>query len=601
MASNSNVVRLSNITSLSWDDCRLLVESVVDYAIFMLDAEGHVTTWNIGAEKIKGYTADEIIGQHFSKFFTREDIEGGKPERELELAIRQGRFEDENWRVRKDGTRFWANVVITALRDEGGKLRGFGKVTRDLTARRAVEEELRRAEQRFHQLIDAVIDYAIFLLDPSGRVATWNSGAHRLKGYAADEIIGKEFSNFYTPEDRAAGKPARILEAVRRDGRYEDEGWRVRKDGSRFWANVVITSLRGDGGELLGFAKVTRDLTERRRAEEELRRSEERFRLLVENAGDYAIYMLDAEGHVTTWNRGAERMKGYAAPEVMGKSFSMFFPDEDVATGKPARELVVAKRQGRFEDEGWRVRKDGTRFWVHAVLTALRNVHGDLVGYAKITRDLTTKKATEEAERRVLVEQAARQTAEAAEQKVRESEARYRALSQRLEIVLEGVADGITVEDQMGRVVYANTAAARICGFSTVAELMATPSGDVVARFEIWDADDRPFPLEDLPARRVLAGEVGANAVLRIRARSSRREWWVRIRASAVLSAEGTPDLAISIWHDVTNERREDRQTKYLADATAALGGSLDEGEMLSRLASGLVSRAWRIGARSTS
>ena len=153
------------VSTPSWDDYRLLVDSVVDYAIFLLDLEGRVTTWNPGAKLIKGYQAEEIIGQHFSRFYPAEDVVAGKPARELDIAAREGRVEDEGWRVRKDGTRFWASVVITALRDDAGRLRGFGKVTRDMTARKAAEERARRAEQKFHHLVDAVIDYAIFVLD----------------------------------------------------------------------------------------------------------------------------------------------------------------------------------------------------------------------------------------------------------------------------------------------------------------------------------------------------------------------------------------------------------------------------------------------------
>ncbi len=250
------------------EDYRLLVDSVTDYAIFLLDVAGHVRTWNTGAQRIKGYEAEEIVGQHFSKFYPPEDIASGKPQNELEIARQVCRVEDEGWRIRKDGTRFWANVVITALWDEAGQLRGYGKVTRDMTARRASEEELRRAEQRFHQLVDAVQDYSIFMLDPGGHVATWNPGARKTKGYEPSEIIGQHFSVFYTPEDRAQGRPGQILDAVRRDGRYEEEGWRVRKDGTRFWANIVLSVLRDESGQPIGFAKVTRDLTGRRRAEE---------------------------------------------------------------------------------------------------------------------------------------------------------------------------------------------------------------------------------------------------------------------------------------------------------------------------------------------
>ena len=246
---------------------QLLVESVQDYAIFALDISGHILNWNAGARRIKGYTRDEVVGRHFSIFYPADDLAAHRPERELETAARNGRVEVEGWRVRKDGTRFWANVVITALRDDMGLLVGFAKVTRDLTDRRRAEEILRDSEERFRLLVQSVRDYGIFMLDPEGRIASWNEGAQRLKGYTAGEIIGRHFSTFYPPEDVAAGKPAWELEVAVAEGRVEDEGWRVRKDGTRFWANVVITALRNDKGVLVGFTKVTRDLTERREAE----------------------------------------------------------------------------------------------------------------------------------------------------------------------------------------------------------------------------------------------------------------------------------------------------------------------------------------------
>ncbi|MCC8364292.1 PAS domain S-box protein [Lysobacter sp. A6] len=244
---------------------RRLVEEVPDYAIFMLDAEGCVRTWNTGAERIKGYTGDEIIGRHFSVFYPQERIDAGWPQHELRVAAEVGQFEDEGWRVRKDGTQFWANVVITRVLDDHGDLLGFSKITRDLTARRRQEELLRRSEERFRLLIEGVRDYAIFMLDPEGHVASWNAGAQQTKGYGADEILGRHFSTFYPPEIARSGWPQRELEIALEEGRCEDEGWRVRKDGSRFWASVVITALRDEHGKHIGFSKVTRDLTDRRR------------------------------------------------------------------------------------------------------------------------------------------------------------------------------------------------------------------------------------------------------------------------------------------------------------------------------------------------
>jgi PAS domain S-box-containing protein len=248
---------------------RLLVDRVVDYAIFLLTPDGHVASWNKGAERLKGYRAAEIIGHSFERFYPPEARAAGRPARLLAIARAEGRVEDEGWRVRKDGTRFWADVVITALRDDSGQLVGFAKVTRDLTERRAAEEQLRQSEERFRTLVASVKDYAIFLLSPEGRILTWNEGAARIKGYAPDEIIGQSFERFYTAEDRAAGLPARLLATARAEGRVEHEGWRVRKDGSRFWADVVITALTNPEGQPIGFAKVTRDLTERRQAEQE--------------------------------------------------------------------------------------------------------------------------------------------------------------------------------------------------------------------------------------------------------------------------------------------------------------------------------------------
>jgi len=255
---------------------RLMVEAVRDYAIFVLDPTGRVASWSAGAERLKGWKADEIIGRHFSTFYTEEDRARRHPQAELRQAIAEGRYEEEGWRVRKDGSRFWANVVITAIFDETGRHVGFTKVTRDATARKVAEDALRQSEERFRLLVENVRDYAIFMLDAEGRIASWNAGAERIKGYRADEIIGRHFSVFYPAEDAAAGRPEEELRVARREGRYEEEGWRVRKDGSLFWASVVLTAIHDDKQQLRGFAKVTRDLTERRRMEQEARAAERR-------------------------------------------------------------------------------------------------------------------------------------------------------------------------------------------------------------------------------------------------------------------------------------------------------------------------------------
>jgi PAS domain S-box-containing protein len=259
------------------DPFRLLVQSIVDYAIYMLDPDGKVTSWNAGAERIKGFQADEIVGQHFSRFYTDEDRKAGLPATVLETARREGKFEGEGWRVRKDGSRFWASVVIDRINGADGELIGFAKITRDLTATREAQHTLLEAERRFRILVQGVTDYAIYMLDPKGHVTNWNPGAERIKGYAPDQIIGEHFSRFYTPEDRDAGVPKKALETARETGRYEAEGWRMRKDGTRFWASVVIDAIRGDDGELIGFAKITRDMSEKREAQLQLEESREQL------------------------------------------------------------------------------------------------------------------------------------------------------------------------------------------------------------------------------------------------------------------------------------------------------------------------------------
>jgi PAS domain S-box-containing protein len=257
------------------------------------------------------------------------------------------------------------------------------------------QEELEQNEERFKLLVESVRDYAIFMLNPDGVVLTWNAGAERFKGYRADEIIGQHFSRFYTPEALAQKLPEQELKTAREVGVFEDEGWRVRKDGTLFWANVVITAMRNAQGEFIGFAKITRDLTERRAHEEDLRRSEERFRLLVEGVGEYAIFMLDPNGRVATWNVGAERIKGYKPHDIIGQHFSIFYPSEAKESGWPDHELREATEKGSFVDTGWRIRKDGTRFWANVTITALRDAAGRLIGYAKLTMDLTDAKRAE--------------------------------------------------------------------------------------------------------------------------------------------------------------------------------------------------------------
>ncbi|WP_187263920.1 PAS domain-containing sensor histidine kinase [Pontibacter beigongshangensis] len=411
MNSDLNILpTTTQAASTTEDHFRFLIEQVTDYAIFLLDTTGHIVSWNAGARIIKQYEPEEIIGKHFSVFYTAEAKAEDYPGMELKEARAKGRFEDEGWRVRKDGSVFWANVIITTLYNDQKEFIGFSKVTRNLSERKKAEDdlykfidELKESEERFRLLIEGVSDYAIFMLDPAGNVATWNEGARKMKGYESEEIIGRFFSKFYSREAVLQGFPEFELTQARTHGRFEDEGWRYRKDGSAFWANTVLTAMYNSEKEFIGFSKITRDLTERKKLEQqlyrindELKESEEKTQLLINSVKDYAIMMLNVEGYIMSWNTGAERMKGYSAKEITGKHFSVFYSREAREEGFPQFELSKAIEKGHFEDEGWRIRKDGTAFWANVTISPIYNPNNRLLGFAKITRDLTERRRNEE-------------------------------------------------------------------------------------------------------------------------------------------------------------------------------------------------------------
>lgn len=400
------------------DQLRLLVQGTKDYAIFMLDPQGRVVTWNAGAERLKGYRAEEIIGQHFSRFYPPEALDRGWPEHELRVATAEGRFEDEGWRLRKDGSQFWANVVITALRDEQGRLRGFSKVTRDLTLRKRAEESLRQSEEKFRLLVDNVKDYAIFLLDPQGNVASWNRGAERLTRYKADEIIGQHFSRFYPQEAIDRGWPAHELKVATREGRFEDEGWRLRKDGTRFWANVVITALKDDHGGPRGFSKITRDLTQRKKAEEDARRlleestarrvaeenakliqeQRERLHVTLSSIGD-AVISTDAEGRVDFLNPIAQALVGWSEKEARNRTLGEVFHIVNEETRQPVENPALkALQEGvvvGLANHTVLIDRNGGEHPIDDSAAPIRDFEGRVVGSVLVFRDISQRKALE--------------------------------------------------------------------------------------------------------------------------------------------------------------------------------------------------------------
>lgn len=416
---------VSGNTAITKDRFEKIIEEVEEYAIFFLNASGIISSWNRGAEKIKGYKAEEIIGKHFRLFYTRDEKEAKFPEQLLARAAENGRAYHEGWRLKKGGTRFWGSISITAIHDDEGNLTGFLKVTRDLTEKRIADdslskfveeiqlknEELRKSQARYQKMVEEIKDYAIIQLDPNGIVMEWNLGAEKVNGYSPKEIIGKSFRLFYTHDDREARLPERLLKEARDLGSVTHEGWRVRKDGRRFWAYVAITALHDEKGNVFGYSKITRDLTEKRIAEdrisnyveelkqknEQLQLSEERYYRMIDEVEDYAIIFLDLNGDIRHWNAGAEKIKGYSREEAIGQNFRIFYTPADIQNRVPEKLLHEAFTTGKVINEGYRLRKDGSAFWASIVITALHGKDNEVIGFTKVTRDLTERKAAEEA------------------------------------------------------------------------------------------------------------------------------------------------------------------------------------------------------------
>jgi PAS domain S-box-containing protein len=362
--------------------------------VLFINTEGYIQNMNRQGLELFEYNTASLVGKPATILF--HSVDETSFVYMLDQARKLGKKNSEHWFLNAREEKFWAEIVLSPL-NVGNERKGFYCVITDLTERKKYETEIFYREEQYRLMVDGVKDYAIFLLDPKGYIVTWNEGARIIKGYRASEIIGKHFSTFYTAEDIKNRKPERELVIATETGKYEEEGWRVRKNGSLFWGNVVITALFDTTNKLVGFSKVTRDLTERLAADDRLRMSEERYRLLVEQVTEYGIFLMDDKGRIVSWNDGAKRNTGYEAHDIIGKYFSIFYPEEDIVQRKPARELEIARKTGRYEEEGWRIRKDGSQYWASIVITAVHDSNNTLIGFSKVTRDLTERKESEKA------------------------------------------------------------------------------------------------------------------------------------------------------------------------------------------------------------
>lgn len=396
-------------------------------AVYLCNAEGFVTVHNEAAVNLWG--RKPVIGKDLWcgswKIYTSEGLPLPLDECPMALTLksRKAVLGREIIIEQPNGDRHNIMPHPHPLYDSEGNFSGAINMLVDITHQKESKvlqqqkddlarmlEEFRIGEERFHRMISEVQDYAILLLSKDGIVENWNKGAEKIKGYSEKEIIGKNFRIFYPPEDQESHLPDRLLGQASIEGRAEHEGWRVRKDGSRFWGGIIITALRDAKGDIIGFSKVTRDLTERRNNElraqkftddlrkknELLRQSEDRYHRMISEVEDYVIILLSPEGIIENWNKGAEKIKGYSAEEVVGKHFSIFYSEEDREKGIPDKLLSEAKKNNKALHDGWRLRKDGTTFWGSVVMTALHNDQNELIGFTKVTRDLTEKKMTED-------------------------------------------------------------------------------------------------------------------------------------------------------------------------------------------------------------
>jgi PAS domain S-box-containing protein len=299
--------------------------------------------------------------------------------------------------------------------------------------------------------------------------------------------------------------------------------------------------------------------------------------LLIEQVVDYAIYVLDRAGHVASWNAGAKRIKGYEQAEILGKPYAVFFSEEDRQRGRPEAILAAARANGRYQEEGWRIRKDGSRFWASAVVTALRGPDGELRGFAKITRDLTERQQAEEEARRAAAERAAR------EQSDRDA-AELRRSRDQLNLILRSINEGVTAQDTRGRLVFANDAAAQLCGLPSGQAMIECPPDQILSRFEVFREDGSPFPPADLPGRKALLG-TASSAIVRFRARPTGEERWSFVSSAPVFDAKGNVDLAVTVFREFTERRRAEAAWRFLAEASAVLGSSLDYASTLRQVA----------------
>jgi PAS domain S-box-containing protein len=530
----------------------LMVSSVQDYAIITLDPKGHVTSWNEGAQRNKGYTADEILGQHFSIFYPEEDVKAGKTEMELEVAAEKGRFEDEGWRVRKDGSRFWANVVISAMYDDQGNLRGFSKVTRDITEQRKAEQALATSRQNLRTVFDSVHD-AIFIHEMDGSVTDVNEQMLRMFKVTAEEAlrytIADDLSSPNNPLDQL---PEMWAKAVA--GEPQMFEWEARRphDNSFFPVEAVLRGITLEDRDVI--LATVRDITERKQAEEQLREQEEKFRTVADFTYDWE-YWIDPHGEFIYVSPACEKITGYTVQEFMDDPELL-----DRIAHPDDRHLIAQHTHDELDhdqvhDVEFRViTRKGEERWVGHICQPVHNADGDYLGRRASNRDITEQKKTELA--------------------MQESEARFRGLFEQ--------SSDATLLIQEGQFVDCNQAAVDMLGFRNRKELLGTRPVDLSPETQPDGAASFVKEQEMIN----LALEKGSHRFEWIHTKADGTDFPVEVMLTPIMQ-EGQQMLH-TVWRDITERKQAEQERERFAaqlgtaaDIATQVSTILDPDEML--------------------
>jgi PAS domain S-box-containing protein len=529
--------------------CRLIVDNLRGYGAFLVSSEGTIESWCGEAERITGYSEQEIVGERLTRLFSEH--QATVPERVLRTAQRERHSEYEGWLLRKDGTQLWGAVALGTAREDGHQLGPYSAVIVDLSERHAVEAELRRRSEHLQLLVQSIQEQGIWMTSTSGVVESWNRGAQRLAGYRSHEIIGASVALLFPRDEIAKGTLVRLLDDAARKGRSDYEGWLVRKDGATFWGRIYFGAAEdAESDELRGFGTVARDLTDRKNVEDTLRANEEHFRLLVDSVQDFAIFMLSVDGHVASWNRGAQRLKGYRSHEILHAPLAQFFPPDEIALGTPAKLVARATVDGHATYEGWLVRRRDERFWGMIDLDAIEDTNGRLRGFSNVARDLT-------AQRRV--------------------EAALRDSEERLRLLIDSVQDyAVFMLSPQRTVASWNVGAERLKGYRAD-EIVGAPYSRCFPPEEVaLGTLDRLFERAAAEGRSEYEGWL---------LRKSGTRFWGNVMVSAVRDADGRLRGFSDITRDLTERMRAERAQTFLAEAGQVLAGSLDHRATLEKVA----------------